>query len=139
MTLLALCFVMLPGLQSGDRVVVVECDNLLRFSVTEINAKVGERLTIEFKNVARIPDLQNNLVILKPGTNVAQFTNEAMKATASEYIPQNMRDAVVAYTRIIDIGQSARLTVLLTEPGEYPYLSSLPGRAAISRGTLIVR
>jgi azurin len=126
-------------IQDSGRVVVIERDDLLRFSVTEVSAKAGERITIEIRNTGRIPGLLHNFVLLAPGTNVAAFANEAMKAKATDYIPESMRAAIVAYTRPVDRGESARVTIMIPERGEYTFISSYPGHASVSKGTLIVR
>ncbi len=122
----------------APRVVTIECDDLLRFSQTIIKVKAGEEITIQLKNTGKLPRLQHNFVLLKQGTNLALFGNEAMKAKDEDYIPPRMKDQIIAHTSMIAAGQTAAVTFTAPARGVYDYICSFPGHHSVSKGKLVV-
>ncbi len=122
--------------QSG--VVSIECDDLLRFSKQTIRVKAGATVTLELKNTGRIPHMKHNLVILKPGTNLARFGQAAANAADDQYIPSSLKDMVIAHTKLVGAGESAKVSFTAPARGEYAFICSFPGHQAVSNGKLIV-
>ena len=81
----------------------------------------------------------HNVVVLLPDTDLDRFARAAARAGATDYIPPNMRDQVVAHTRMLGGGESDTIRFPAPAPGTYPFLCSFPGHYLAMRGTLIVR
>ncbi len=122
--------------------VVVKGDDTMKFDVTEIEVKAGEPTKIIFKNVGALPKVAmgHNLVILKPGSDVAKFGMGAASAAATEYIPEDeaLKSMIVANTKVLGPGEEDTIEVTL-EAGEYPFLCSFPGHFAMMKGTITVK
>src|SRR5262245_48125984 len=71
------------------RVVEITANDQMKFSVTAIDAKVGEEIKIVLTNQGSMPKeaMGHNLVVLKPGTDPIAFATAAMSAKDKEYIP----------------------------------------------------
>jgi azurin len=80
----------------------------------------------------------HNFVLLKAGTNITGFANEAASAgEAVDWIP-NDGAQVIAHTKMLGGGQTDVITFEAPEPGTYDYICSFPGHSGMMRGTLTV-
>lgn len=122
--------------------VTVTADDTMRFSVSEIQAKVGEELTIRVENLGKLPKqaMGHNFVLLSDGADVAAFGNAAVAAAGNEYIPtaEPFSGLVVGHTKLLGPGESDTLTVTFEAAGSYPFLCSFPGHWALMKGTVVV-
>ncbi len=115
----------------------------MKFNLTEISAKAGERLRVRLLAVGTAPKsaMAHNFVLLQTGSNQIVFAEAAAKAVATDYIPSALKSSIVASTILIANGESAE--IVFTVPataGNYPFLCSFPGHfAAGARGKLIVK
>ncbi len=126
--------------QAGERQTIdIEIDHFLRFSQTLIEVADGAEVTIVLKNTSKLKNVTPNFVLLRPEADAARFSNAAMNAKESGYIPDAMREWVVAHTDLAPAGQSVRTTFTAKGKGEYLFISSYPGHAAMARGKLIVK
>lgn len=122
------------------RVVEITSNDQMKFSLATIEAKPGEEFTVLLKNLGTLPKdvMGHNWVLLKPGTDVNAFGIAAASAKATDYIPDSMKDKVVAHTPVLGPRQDASVKLKL-EAGEYTFICSFPGHAFIMKGTLIVK
>ncbi len=148
-TLLVLSLVSLVGgavspvaAADAPREVVITANDAMQFSLKEITAAPGEKITVKFSNIGKLPKtaMGHNWVLVKPmsAAELNSFGMACMKA-APEYIPAD-RSAVIAHTKILGGGESD--TITFTAPataGEYPYLCSFPGHFAMMKGKLTVK
>ena len=69
------------GAKAGRTVEITTGDNM-KYDVTEITAKPGESLRVVVKNTGAMPKIAmaHNFVLLKAGTDVAEFTKAAFNA-----------------------------------------------------------
>jgi len=127
----------------GPRVVEMEGNDMMKFSVASIAAKPGEQLTVRLKVVGKMPKMAmaHNFVLLSAAANVATFANEAVMAGATGYIPAARKGDVLAATTLAGAGETVEVTFRApTAPGTYTFLCSFPGHfAAGMRGTLVVK
>lgn len=118
-------------------------DDTMRFNVTALETAAGQETTLVFKNNGSLPKaaMGHNFVLLKPGTDLASFGNAAIAAAANEYIPKTpeLKEQVVAHTKVLGPGETATISFTIDTPGEYPFICSFPGHWAIMQGTLTVR
>lgn len=131
-----------PAAQGGARVVEITANDQMKFSVTSIEAKVGEQIKIVFTNAGTLPKeaMGHNWVLLKPGTDAAKFSADAIAAKDKDYIPDSMKDAVIAHTALLGPKKTEEVTFTVPAAGEYPFLCSFPAHFAVGmKGTLIAK
>jgi azurin len=130
------------GGKAGRTIEITSGDNM-KFDVTEITAKPGESLKVVLKNTGTMPKIAmaHNFVLLKPGTDAAEFNKAAFNARETDFIPPAMKDAVLASTALAGAGEVVETTFKApTKPGTYTFVCSFPGHFALGmRGTLTVK
>lgn len=121
----------------------IEGMDTLRFSVTQINAKPGERLTVKLTNKTSLPPaaMSHNFVLLKKGVDPNAIANAGLVAKDNDYIPKGMMDKIIAHTGLVAGGETKSVTFdVPKEPGEYTYICTFPGHfAAGMKGTLTIK
>jgi azurin len=124
------------------RAVEITTTDAMKFSVTEIKAAPGERLTVTLVNNGTTPkfSMGHNWVLLTPGTDAQAFVVAAAEAVTTEYVPAAAKSQVVASTKLL--GPKERDAVTFTvpsTPGRYEFVCSFPGHLQVGmRGVLIV-
>ena len=115
----------------------------MQFSTKAIEAKVGDKLLITFKNVGKLPvvAMGHNVVILKPGTELPAFAMKCMTEKDNNYITKDetLAKAVIAHSKVLGPGESEVVTFEAKEAGVYPYLCTFPGHFAVMNGTITVK
>ncbi|MGB7290987.1 MAG: plastocyanin/azurin family copper-binding protein [Thermodesulfobacteriota bacterium] len=121
----------------------IEGMDTLRFSVTQINAKPGEKVTVKLTNKTSLPPvaMSHNFVLLKTGADPGAIANAALEAKDSGYIPKDMMDKIIAHTGLVAGGETKSVTFNAPkEPGHYTYICTFPGHyAAGMKGTLTIK
>ena len=121
----------------------VSAGDTMQFDKTELTAEAGKQISLSFTNHGKLPKaaMGHNLVILKPGTELAPFANAAIAAAANEYIPTDAAHSanIVAHTKLLGPGESDVITVTFSAPGTYPFICSFPGHWGIMKGTITVK
>lgn len=131
-----------PAAHDG-RAVEITANDTMKFSVAEITAKRGERLSVTLVNLGTTPkfSMGHNWVLLAPGTDAQAFLVAAAEAVTTEYVPAAQKDRIVVATKLL--GPNERDTVTFTvpdAPGRYEFLCSFPGHFQVGmRGVLIVQ
>jgi azurin len=129
--------------QAGPRTVEITAGDNMKFSLSRIEAKPGEELTVVLTNIGSQPKevMGHNWVLLKAGTNEAAFNQAAVAAKDTEYIPASLSDQVIAHTKLLGPRKSDEVKFTVPEtPGEYPFICTFPGHYAIGmKGVLVVR
>ncbi|MBL9114608.1 MAG: heme-binding domain-containing protein [Verrucomicrobiaceae bacterium] len=121
------------------REIVVEAALGLQFVQKQLLAKVGEKLTIRFKNPDVVP---HNWLLAKPGSlqKLGEKVNLMItdpQGMQKHYVPDS--DDVIAYTDMTN--PKAEFIIHLTAPkekGDYPYLCTFPGHWMVMNGVLKV-
>ena len=148
-TLYALFFLFVTMVMLGTsalaRAATIDIEGMdtLRFSVTQINAKPGEKLTVKLTNKTSLPPavMSHNFVLLKKGTDPDKFAKAGIEARDNGYIPKDMMDQIIAHIDLVGGGETKAVTFdVPKEPGEYTYICTFPGHyAAGMKGTLTVK
>ena len=119
-------------------------NDTMKFSLTEITAKPGEKLSVTFVNEGTTPkfSMGHNWVLLADGTDVPAFLVAAAEAVTTDYVPGGEPAArILASSKLL--GPNERDTVTFTAPttpGRYEYICSFPGHYQVGmRGVLIVQ
>jgi azurin len=115
----------------------------MKFSVTNIDAKPGEKIRVVLVSVGTMPKMvmAHNWILLKKGTDQQAFVNASALARDTGFIAPAQKASVLVATTLIGAGEKAEVT--FTAPkvgGAYPYVCSFPGHfAAGMKGTLTVK
>lgn len=120
--------------------VVITGNDLMKFNKSEIKVKGGEKVKITLKHVGKLDKMVmgHNFVLLKQGVDLVAFGNKAAASGATEYIPSDSEDDIIAHTKLIGGGETAVIEFDAPAPGEYEFLCSFPGHYAMMRGKFIV-
>jgi azurin len=120
----------------------ISCNDQMKFSTKALQSVVGQKITLVFKNVGKIPleKMAHNFVILKPGTNVVNFVSKCGSA-ASGYLPEDpeMKKLILASTKRLGGGESDTIYFIPKESGEYPFLCTTPGHFSEMQGIMTVK
>ena len=129
--------------ESKARTIELTGNDMMKYDITEIEATAGETIILSLKNIGKIPKagMAHNFVLLKKGVDAQAFSMAAMMAAASEYIPEDRKDEIIAYTG--QAGPGETVTVEFTvpeEPGTYVFVCTFPGHyLAGMKGVLTVK
>jgi azurin len=128
---------------SSARTVELTGGDDMKYSVTTIPAKPGETLHIKLVSKGTLPKaaMAHNFVALKLTAKPLEFANAAAMARATDFIPADMKDQVLAATTLAGPGETVEVTFKVpTAPGTYNFLCTFPGHfAAGMRGTIVVK
>jgi azurin len=130
------------GSKAARTVELIGGDNM-KFDKATIAARPGETLHVVLKNTGTMPKAAaaHNFVVLKAGTDQVAFNNAAFNARETDFIPPQMKDAVIASTGLAGPGETVETTFKVpAKPGRYAFLCSFPGHFGLGmRGTLVVK
>jgi azurin len=128
---------------STGRLVEITGGDDMKYNVTSIPAKPGETLRIRLVSKGTLPKIAmaHNVVVLKAGAKQIDFVNAASQARATDFIPTDMKDQVLAATGLAGPGETVEVTFKVpAAAGSYPYVCTFPGHfAAGMRGTIVVK
>ena len=131
-----------PAPDAPQTIVIVANDSL-KFSVTRIEARPGEKLHIELRNEGTIPKVAmgHNWILLKANKDVGAYAGVAAAAAKEDYEPKSLAADVLASIRLLGPKESADVTFdAPSVPGRYEYLCSFPAHSAAGmRGVLLVK
>jgi len=111
----------------------------MRFDKNQLKVKAGQRVQLTLKHTGNLPAsvMGHNFVLLKKGTDVADFAREAVSAAENHYVPEGSND-VIAYTPIIGGGEEVTIEFDAPAPGTYTFICSFPGHYVMMKGTFVV-
>ncbi len=132
-----------PAAGSAVRTVEITGGDDMKYSLTSIPAKPGETIKIKLVSKGTLPKIAmaHNFVLLKLGAKQLDFVNAAAMARATDFIPPDMKDQVLAATALAGPGETVEVTIKVpAAAGSYPYMCTFPGHfAAGMKGTLEVK
>jgi azurin len=127
----------------APRVIAIVGTDAMKFSVTTIDAKPGEKLTVKLTGQGQIPKvaMAHNFVLLAAGTDAMAFSTSAAMARATDFIPADKKAQVLAATKLAGAGETVEVTFdAPKQPGVYSFICTFPGHfAAGMKGTLTVK
>ena len=117
--------------------ITVESNDQMQFNVNELHVKAGEPISLTLKHVGKMGKevMGHNLIVLKTGADVAKFSEAALQAQETDYIPQS--SDIVAHTDLIGGGEESKIEFTLDKPGTYDFICSFPGHASLMKGKII--
>lgn len=119
----------------------VESSDNMKFNKNSIDVKKGQTIKLTFKNVGKLPKeaMGHNLVVLKKGTDIEDFSMEAFKSKSTDYIPASRTSSIHAHTKLTGSGESDLISFQIDEAGEYDYICSFPGHSGTEKGKIKVK
>ena len=123
------------------RAIAISGNDTMKFSVTEITARRGEKLSVTLANNGTTPkfSMGHNWVLLALGVDPQAFVVAAAEAVTTDYVPQGNAQ-ILASTKLLGPNESATVTFTVPDKaGRYDFLCSFPGHFQVGmRGVLIV-
>jgi azurin len=128
--------------QSAVRTIEIQVGDNMKFSPAAIEAKAGERLHIVLKSTGAMPKagMGHNFILLKKGTNPKAFVDKCANARASDFIPAEVKDQILAATGLVGPGETSEATFTAPASGDYDFVCTFPGHFNLGmRGKLTVK
>src|SRR3954452_24691866 len=94
------------------RTIAIDATETMKYSVTELTAKPGEKLHVVLKAVGSMPKIAmaHNFVLLKAGVSPMEVSNAAFNARATDFVPVEMKDKIIASTKLAGAGETVDVT-----------------------------
>ncbi|MEO1266746.1 MAG: azurin [Myxococcota bacterium] len=125
---------------SGTNTVTLGASDQMMYDTKKITVKGGQKVKLTLKHNGKMAKeaMGHNFVLLKKDVDLQAFATKAMAAKATDYIPAEMKDAIVAHTKLLGGGQSDTITFDAPEPGTYKFLCTFPGHYGLMQGDFVV-
>ena len=126
--------------QADENVLSITGNDMMQYNKKELRAKAGKDVTLTLTHVGKMSKqvMGHNVVILKPGVDIQEFSLKAVEAgEADDWIPDGGKD-IIAHTKMLGGGESITITFPAPQPGTYDFICSFPGHSALMRGKFIV-
>jgi azurin len=124
------------------RSIEITGNDTMKFSVTEITAKPGEKLSVTLVNAGTTPkfSMGHNWVLLAATVDIQPFLVAAAEAVTTDYVPAAQKAQIIASTKLLGPKESDTVTFTApSTPGRYEFLCTFPGHYQVGmRGVLIV-
>lgn len=128
---------------AAGRMIEITGGDDMKYSLTAIVAKPGETIHVVLKSTGTVPKIAmaHNFVVLKAGIDAAKFSQDAMTARETDYVPAARKADILASTTLAGPGETVEVTFKApAKAGVYSYLCTFPGHfAAGMRGELTVK
>jgi len=129
-----------PGVENLEisNTIAIEGNDQMKFDKELFRVKAGEPIELTLKNVGTLPkeSMGHNLVVLKPGVDVATFGGEATSAADNDYIPKTSLTSIAAHTKLLGPGEQDKITFTL-DKGVYTFICSFPGHFGMMQGKIV--
>ncbi|HEX4566872.1 MAG TPA: plastocyanin/azurin family copper-binding protein, partial [Vicinamibacterales bacterium] len=105
--------------------------------------QADESVHLVLKSVGTMPKqtMAHDFVLVEQKTDLIRFNAEAFNARDTDFIPPDMKDAVLAQTGLAGAGETVDVTFTASsKPGRCPFFCSFPGHFSEGmRGVLEVK
>lgn len=140
---LATTCIALPAFAEEKKLEITGNDQM-QFSTKALEVTAGDQVVLTLKHIGKLPKaaMGHNIVILKPDTKIPDFAMKAIKAAATEYIPEDedSKKVILAHSKLLGGGENDTVTFTApAEAGAYPFICTFPGHFAIMQGVLTVK
>ncbi|REG94512.1 PVC-type heme-binding CxxCH protein [Algoriphagus antarcticus] len=128
-----------PASGNGTVIKIAVIPHEMKFNKATIKVKAGSQVTIDFEN----PDfMQHNLVIGKAGSleTIGKAADELARDTkgAEQNFVPKIPEVIVASRLVDPNGKESLVFTVPNEPGEYPFVCTVPGHWRLMNGIMIV-
>ena len=117
----------------------LQANENMRFNKEVFKIHARKKITLIFKNTSApsATAMMHNVVILRPGTDIADFADVARNAQKENYVPSAVASLVIANTRLIGGGESDKVEFTIDLPGIYDFICSFPGHWGTMQGKIV--
>lgn len=122
----------------------IEADDRMRFDTDQFTVGAGQMVRLTLVHVGSLPaqSMGHNVVIIQQGDDAIDFGTDANEQGAdvdNDFVPEPVRDRVIAYTELVGGGETTTIEFRAPEePGDYPFLCSFPGHFMQMNGQMVV-
>jgi azurin len=119
--------------------VQLQANENMRFDKELFKVHTGKKVTLIFENTSTSASasMSHNVVILKPGIDIADFADAVRNAQNEQYVPSSVMELVIAHTKLVAGGQSDQVEFTISQPGVYPFICSYPGHWGTMQGKIV--
>ena len=136
-------FISANVIAQNAKVVAIIGTDQLKFSVENIQATPGQKITVKLTNESKFPAaaMSHNFVLLKESTDAEAFDKAGMKHADNGYMDPKLKDQIIAHTAMAAGGKTVEVTFNAPKkPGKYLYICTFPGHfGAGMKGILTVK
>ena len=136
-------FISVNVLAQTAKVVAIKGTDQLKFSVENIQATPGQKITVKLTNESKFPaaSMSHNFVLLKESADPEAFDKAGLKHADNGYIDPKLKDQIIAHTAMAGGGKTVEVTFdAPKKPGKYVYICTFPGHfGAGMKGILTVK
>ncbi len=124
--------------QFTDTISLQANDNM-RFNQELFKIHAEKKILLIFKNTAApsVTSMTHNVVILTPGTDIADFAELARNAQKEQYIPSAVAELIIAHTKLVGGGGADEVAFTINQPGVYDFICSYPGHWGTMQGKIV--
>ena len=117
----------------------LQANENMRFDKEMFKIKTGKKISLIFKNTAAPSNtaMAHNVVILKKGTDIADFADAVHNAKNEQYVPSSVGSLMIAHTKLVSGGDSDEVDFTINQPGIYDYICSFPGHWGTMQGKIV--
>ena len=117
----------------------LQANENMRFDKELFKVHTGKKITLIFENTSAPANtsMSHNVVILKPGIDLADFADAARNAQNEQYVPSSVMSLIIAHTKLVAGGQSDQVEFTMSQPGVYPFICSFPGHWGTMQGKIV--
>lgn len=134
-----------PSSEASADVVTIHLsgNDQMQYSKTAFTVPAGATVRLVFEHTGKLPVtvMGHDVTILNKGEDAMTFGGELVANGAgpdNDYLPQSMRDRVLAHTEMIGGGEKTSIEFTAPAVGEYDYLCTFPGHFATMNGVMTV-
>ena len=130
--------------EGGTPVVHITGDDDMKYNVKEFTVPAETKIKLILYHVGKQPRsaMGHNVTILDTGMDPLSFASKATGEGGNlenGYLPEKLRDSVVATTKMIGGGKRTSIEFETPKAGDYPYVCTFPAHAVSGmRGTMHV-
>jgi azurin len=127
------------GKQQFTDTIQLQANENMRFDKELFKVHTGKKITLIFANTSAPANtsMSHNVVILKPGIDLADFADAARNAPKEQYVPSSVTELIIAHTKLVAGGGSDQVEFTISQPGVYPFICSFPGHWGTMQGKIV--
>lgn len=113
--------------------------NPMAFNKKEFKVKAGQPVELTFSNSGSSAPLPHNVMVGKAGSKDAIMAASVAIMTDPAGMTKGYKvetPELLAFTRLLNAGESETITFTPDTPGDYPYVCSFPGHAVMMNGII---
>ena len=133
----------IPGVEklNYSDTILLKADEKMRFDKELFRVRAARKIKLQFFNTEKksAMSMTHNVVVLKKGTDIADFADAVHNAKAEQYVPASVGPLVISHTRLVGGGETDSIEFILPKPGIYDFICSFPGHWGTMQGKIVAQ